>query len=203
MCLTSMAQDHPKSELFAGYSALITQSETYDLNDFDGTRITAKRERGFLNGWNASLSYNPTSWLGFVGDFSGHYGSIDYTASALGQSVTAGAKTHVHSFLFGPQFSTRHDSYTVFARALLGVAVYDQSVSILGISASEGETGFAYGGGGGVDIKINDKISWRTFQADFIRSRFGRPKLVINGETLSGPESINTFRISSGFVFRN
>ncbi len=202
MSLYAAAQDHPKAELFAGYSALITESEE-DAIVIGTDRYSVKRETGFLNGWNASLAYNPTKWLGFVGDFSGHYGSIDSTVSIPGQSATIGLKTHVHTLLFGPQFSARHDSYTAFARVLVGAAILDQSISVLGISASGGQSGFAFAAGGGFDVKINDRISWRAVQADYIRMRFGEPKLIINGQKLSDATSINTFRISSGFVFRN
>ncbi|MBK9314655.1 MAG: hypothetical protein IPM55_10485 [Acidobacteria bacterium] len=93
--------------------------------------------------------------------------------------------------------------HAALARVLAGTAILDQSISALGISDSEGQSGFAFGAGGGFDVKINDQISWRAVQADYIWMRLGEPKLIMNGQKLNDATSINTFRISSGFVFRD
>ncbi len=201
MSIPCLSQDHPKAELFGGYSALVVESR--ELVNDSTTQSIVRRETGFLNGWNASLAYSPLRWLGFVADFSGHYGDIDHKIMTPNVNATLGLKTHVHNFLFGPQFSGRQDNYTAFARAMVGVTVIDASASSFGESFSDGESGFAFGVGGGFDVKISDRISWRIIQADYIRARFSQPKVVINGETLSESIPINTVRISSGFVFRN
>ncbi|QQS46372.1 MAG: hypothetical protein IPM66_21090 [Acidobacteriota bacterium] len=199
--ICGFAQDHPKAELFGGYSALVVESRELTVDTVNQTFV--RRETGFLNGWNASLAYSPLRWLGFVADFSGHYGDIDHKIMTPFQNATLGLNTDVHNFLFGPQFSARQDNYTAFARAMVGATVIDASATSLGESFSDGESGFAFGVGGGFDVRISDRISWRIIQADYIRARFSQPKVVINGETLSESIPINTVRISSGFVFRN
>lgn len=54
--LAVMAQDHPKAEIFTGYSYL--RGEDLNAN---------------LNGWNASVTGNLNRWFGVTADFSGHY----------------------------------------------------------------------------------------------------------------------------------
>jgi opacity protein-like surface antigen len=53
--LVGVAQDHPKAELFTGYS--------YLRGDFDAN----------FHGWNVSVAGNLNNWFGVVGDVSGHY----------------------------------------------------------------------------------------------------------------------------------
>ena len=57
VCLSAMAQEYPKAEVFGGYS--------YFRADGGGN----------LHGWNASVGGNLNSWFGLVADFSGHYDS--------------------------------------------------------------------------------------------------------------------------------
>ncbi|NDD63493.1 MAG: hypothetical protein EBZ36_05895 [Acidobacteria bacterium] len=78
------AQDTPRAELFLGYSALVTPSETTVVTDV-ADNIRLKRETSFINGWNASLSVNVNSWLGFVGDFSGQLWTDRLQRPDLGQ----------------------------------------------------------------------------------------------------------------------
>jgi hypothetical protein len=196
------AQDHPRMELFLGYSALVTPSDEAVITDgFDTVRV--KRETAFVNGWNASLAVNANSWLGFVGDFSGHYGPVDYNASDSINNLTFGTRTRVHQYMVGPQFSRRGDSTRLFVRALIGAVTVKQSVSIEDLNINETETGLAVGAGGGLDIRINDRLSWRAVQADYFWYRFGQPKLIVNGAQISNSTTQNNFRISTGLIFKN
>lgn len=198
----AMAQDHPRMELFLGYSALITPSEEAVFTDgIDSFNL--KRETAFVNGWNASLAVNANSWLGFVGDFSGHYGPVDYRASDSIDSITFGSRARVHQYMVGPQFSKRGDSTRLFVRALIGAVNVRQSASFDDVDISDSATGLAVGAGAGLDVRINDRLSWRAFQADYFWYRFGQPKLIVNGVDLSNSTTQNNFRISTGLVFKN
>lgn len=196
------AQDTPRAELFLGYSALVTPSETTVVTDV-ADNIRLKRERSFINGWNASLSVNVNSWLGFAGDFSGHYGPIDYNARTSVNSLTFGSSARIHHFLVGPRFAAERGSSKVFLHGLIGAVSYREFGTVSGISLDETDTGLAYGVGGGVDHRINERLSWRIFQTDYLRYRFGQPKLVVNNVTVSDAVTQNNFRISTGLVFRN
>ena len=197
-----MAQETPRAELFLGYSALITNSVEAEV--YNGlTIVNVKRETGFINGWNAGLAVNANNWLGFVGDFSGHYGPIDYQGSVGANSLILGSRVRVHQYTGGPQFSVRSDSTRLFVRALIGAVTIKESISVPGLSIGERDTGLAVGAGGGLDVRISDRLAWRAFQADYFWYRFGQPKLIINGTQISNSTTQRNFRISTGLVFKN
>lgn len=132
------AQDTPAAEFFGGYSyARVDASPASDIN---------------LHGWNASLAGNVNRWLGFVGDFSGHYGS------------PSGVDVNNHTFMFGPRVTGRSETATPFVHALFGGA----RASALGSS----ETAFAMALGGGVDINASERVAVRIIQADYVMTRF-------------------------------
>ena len=153
--ISGKAQEAPKAEVFAGYS--------YARVDADITHVNA-------NGWNFSVAGNVNKWFGLVGDFSGHYGSLfDINGS-------------VHSFGFGPRFSSRkNERVTPFFHTLFGAAHRR--------FAGFNETAFAMAIGGGIDVRASDHVAVRLIQADYVPTRFG-------GETQSNA------RVSVGFVFR-
>ena len=121
-----------------------------------------------LNGWEISGQYKFTDWLGGVADLSGDYGSI------------LGTGASVHTFLFGPQVSYPA-RVSPFAHVLFGGSHFSQ------FGASDTSTSVAVGAG--IDTKLNDRFSWRIFQADYLMTRF------------FGSRQDNA-RISTGIVFR-
>ncbi len=199
----AIAQEYPKAELFGGYSYLRTDSEEVDL--VAGNQVTTTRRHGAnLNGFIISANYNPAKWLGIVIDFSGHYGSVDNTIIVPGTlNATFGVRTNIHTLLAGPQLAWRGDHTTFFVRALAGVGFLDQSLTLNGQKIADDRTAFAAAAGGGVDIKLTDRISWRAAQAEYLLTRFGDPNIKINGQTLSSSDTQHNVRVSTGFVFRN
>jgi opacity protein-like surface antigen len=146
-----MAQDHPKAELFGGYS----YGRINPGQGFDGIN---------LNGWHASIAGNVNNWFGIAGDFSGHYGN----PTILGIKVN----TKNHTYLFGPRISYRNnEKVTPFAHVLFGGA--NSRGSALGVGVSE--SAFAMAFGGGVDAKINDNFAFRVAQFDYLLTRFDGP----------------------------
>ena len=147
----AMAQDHPKAEVFGGYSYL-------RINPGQGIKGD-----NIPGGWAASVAGNFNNWFGVAGDFSGHYGSPDF-----GTGVAI--KTHVHTYTFGPRLSYRNNErITPFVHALFGGA----HVNALGGVASE--NAFAMKFGGGLDAKVNDNFAIRVGQFDYILTRFDGP----------------------------
>jgi len=191
LCPVALAQEYPRSEFFGGYSLVRTDREDVDLTQF-GAVGTASRKAATLNGWNISITGNPTSKFGVVADFGGAYGSIGYSLSGVG---SLSARSRFHSFLFGPQFYLRGDRATGFFRGLAGAVKLDQSVNLLGFSRSQDETAFGAGVGGGMDLKWSSRISVRAFQVDYVLTRFDGGGVANNTQ--------HSFRVSTGFVFRN
>ena len=113
-----------------------------------------------LNGWNSAFVQNINQWFGLVVDVSGHYGSPF--------AVPLVDTQRNHTFLFGPQFSMRaHPRVIPFAHGLFGFSHVNEGMA--GVFTSY--IGLAYGFGGGVDIKISDKLSVRAGQVDYINIR--------------------------------
>jgi opacity protein-like surface antigen len=118
---------------------------------------------GNFHGWNASVTGNITKRFGVVADFSGHYGSeVD------GVLIQEDA----HSFLFGPRFAFRGKRLTPFVYALFGATRFHESATIGGQHLSDSDTGFSSAVGGGLDIKVNDRVAIRAFQLDYFRPNF-------------------------------
>jgi len=115
---------------------------------------------GNFHGWNTSLTGNITKRLGIVADFSGHYGS------ELG---LVRVNQDAHSFLFGPRLSFREKRLTPFVYGLFGATRFAESAVINGQHLSALSNGFSLAVGGGLDIKVNDRIAIRAFQLDYFR----------------------------------
>ena len=140
--LPAMAQDTPKVEVFGGYS-------------WAG---------GNFHGWNGSVTANITKSFGVVADFSGHYGNEEDGSILI--------KEDAHSVLFGPRFSCRGKRLTPFAYALFGFTHFHQSATVSGQRLSDADTGFSSALGGGLDVKLNNRIAIRAFQLDYFRPNF-------------------------------
>jgi opacity protein-like surface antigen len=145
ICLTFlpvMSQDLSKAEVFGGYS-------------WAG---------GNFHGWNSSVTANVTKRLGIVADFSGHYGE-----ELEGPIVV---KENAHSALFGPRFSFGGKRATPFVYGLVGLTRFHQSATISGQRFSESDSGFSSAVGGGLDVRVNDRLAIRVFQIDYFRPTF-------------------------------
>jgi opacity protein-like surface antigen len=169
---SALAQDTPKAEVFGGYS--------YLRGDGDG-------DPGFnLHGWNASVAGNLNKWFGLVLDFSGHYGGQSVTINTTRVRFDANS----HSYLAGPRFSYRgNEKMTPFFHALFGGVRAHGEGSLGSTNFSVTDTAFGMALGGGLDVKVHDKIAIRLIQADYLLTRFDS-------------SNQNNARVSAGIVFR-
>ena len=144
----AMAQDHPKAEIFGGYSFLRVNP---------GGGINGEN---FPAGWHASVAGNVNDWFGIAGDITGNYKKI------------SGVSTKIHTFMFGPRISYRkNEKVTPFAHVLIGAAKVNAGA--FGVGASDSALAVAFGGG--VDAKINDNFAFRVGQFDYVLTRFDVP----------------------------
>jgi len=135
---------------------------------------------GNFHGWNASVTGNINQRLGIVADFSGHYGS------ELG---FVRVNQHAHSFLFGPRVSFRGKRLTPFVYGVFGATRFAESAVISGQHLSNVSNGFSLTVGGGLDVKVNERIAIRAFQLDYFRP-------IVNDE------ANNRGRLAFGVVLR-
>ena len=126
-----------------------------------------------LNGGHASLAING-SFMDFVADYSGHRGG------SFGADVTA------NHLLFGTRFGRRGKKVSWHLHSLYGVSTITTNLRAGGQATSMAtnllvgpkhtRTSFTMIPGGlEVDVKINEKISYRLFQFDLMFIQRGYP----------------------------
>jgi outer membrane immunogenic protein len=163
--VAASAQGAPKVEVFGGYS--------YVHTSYGGTTYTAN-----LNGGTASVSVNPTSWLGLVGDFGGYYGGVNLSYS--------GINGEIYTYMFGPKTTFRMGRLTPFIQTLFG-GVHASSGSVYG-----SQDAFAMATGGGIDWNATAHLGVRLVQAEYL--------LTTLNDNANNRQ--NNARISAGVVFR-
>ncbi len=153
------AQNTPAAEVFGGYSHLVGNLSNSTFN---------------LNGFDGSVEENLNKWFGGKLDVSSQFGT------------EAGYKVNSQTIAYGPVFSYRKDpKVTPYAEGLLGAV--RGSAEYLGVSRPEYKFGALLGGG--VDVRLNDRVSLRVVEVDYLMTRFSAA-------------TQDNIRISAGFVFR-
>jgi outer membrane protein OmpA-like peptidoglycan-associated protein len=135
-----------------------------DPGDFSGNEIG-----GIEKGWGSSVTLNGNNIFGLTFDFGGHYDDqVDFG-----------------TIMVGPKLTWRGERVSVFGEALAGIS--RMSVDTLG-----SDTGFGGAVGGGIDLNLTDRFSWRLLQADlmYLHHNFG-PAL---RDSMNGP------RLRTGLV---
>lgn len=163
------AQETPKFDLFGGYSYGKLKTDSFFRH-------------GNFNGWDSSLTYNLTPWLGLVAEASGHYGSqqagprvLIFTCQPgqIGCPLTAivppvSFDTKFHTLTVGPRFAWRTNRpVTPFAHFLVGGSYAFNRRDFGTGERHEDHASFVYKAGGGFDLRLNSLASWRT-QVDWL-----------------------------------
>ena len=161
---------YPKWEGFAGYSATTTSSVIIPLpsaNTYGQVDLDAKL------GFETSVIRNFTRYFGIKGDFSAFYGryqDMDEVPCAHPSCSTTTQEiqshTRLYEYLAGPEVKWRnHTRFAPFATALFGIAHASATLSSFGpaidFSGLERQTGFATVLGGGIDVRIVKRASFR------------------------------------------
>ncbi len=169
------AQKAPKFEVFGGYSYFLVRGYATEGGLFPpGSGSTQGASLAFpsfgLNGWDASVAFNVTRWLGAVADVGGQYGMP--TESVGGMPVIIAMREH--HFLFGPRFSSRNGRWTPFVHALFGGAHASVTIGAPEVLVPIGivQTKFAMAVGGGVDVRVYRRFGVRLAQIDWLMTQF-------------------------------
>jgi opacity protein-like surface antigen len=154
------AQDVSIADLFAGYSFNHCMGESAECG---------------LNGWNAAVDINLVgNWAATV-DISGYYGSFGEEELDVKH----------HNFLFGPKYTfSIGERVRPYVHALFGIN------HINSLSPVTVENNFSHAYGGGVDVRLNDKLLVRAIQVDYL------------GIRRNGSLAESNMRFSAGFVLR-
>jgi hypothetical protein len=171
---------------------------------FGGYSYLRNNTNGF-NGWEAQGTFNFNRYLGVTADVSGA-SLTPFSFSALGFS--AGTYQHLNNYLFGPTVTAILGRSAVFAHALFGEAHSSLGagvgVPIIGGISSDitSAHAFAMAFGGGIDIGLTRHLAVRAVQVDYLRSQFNATDALTTGLSSSLGNRQNSFRYSTGVVFR-
>jgi opacity protein-like surface antigen len=164
------AQDVPKVEVSGGWNYLAMKSN----EDEDWTH--------FSKGWYADVAYAVTNMWSVVGQVAGDYKTITEQGGALDVTLTP--------YLFGVRASARGNAKaTPYAQILFGATRFHLSQG----SDSLSENAFTYQVGGGVNVKVNDKVGARV-SADYVRIKPG-------SDSELSSEPFQGIRLGVGVVF--
>lgn len=151
----SQGQVAPRWEVFGGYAYRNVDSTTFGFAN-----------RSTLHGFDAEGTFNITPRWGVTADAGGQYGS----------------QMTVYNFLLGPQYALRRDKSKFFVRGLFGKAQNRVNITT-SISSHFESVGRTLGGGGGYDLDLTSRFTFRV-QADYLRtSTFGTTQGDIRAST--------------------
>ncbi len=209
-----------RAEFFVGYSHLqaeaIAGREQNQQNNFDDEIFG---DRQGLNGFNLAATGFITPNFGLTGDFSFNQktDSFRLNNSINNSNQEDERRTRVLNFLGGPTYKFRNESrVTPFVRALAGVAntrfeAETATSTQTGTSRTEFETSssdFAAAIGGGIDVRLSDRVDLRVFQFDYNPVFLGDRAIqrlnragTLATDTLENQRADN-FRFSIGVVFK-
>lgn len=180
-------EDYKKTEFFVGYSFGLAD----DKYDTGSSIASFFRDRSPRHGFNASAVYNKSKYFGLKGDVSATYIRDDFRKTYRFENVIALAsgkkKASLYNFLGGIQLKNNSSTkrFRPFGHAMLGVGSHESSTEntdCFFMCDSEApkfvaqDTGFAGAFGGGLDIKVSEKLQVRAIQIDYNPMKLNRMK---------------------------
>jgi Outer membrane protein beta-barrel domain len=128
-------------------------------------------------GAGGNIAYNLNSWFGIAADLGG--------CKVTG--LPAGVSANAFTYGFGPRISFRSESRLIpFLQVTFGGTRLSGSITGGG---SGSQNAFAFGAGGGFDIRLSHRFALRPVQAEYYMTNFGNTHQ-------------NNFRLKSGIVIR-
>jgi opacity protein-like surface antigen len=213
--LSVFAQGVRKPEIFVGYSNLQGEgvADRTDPSDFFSPSFSSGR--GTLHGGNAEVTFFPFEMFGLTADasFNRKHRSIEASEGSDSEN------TNIVYLMAGPSrafsLAGRLERLQPFARVLLGLAHTGYQASSkrnvangnLTTAFNLGSTDFAMAFGGGVDVKINEKIKVRVIQFDYAPIFSGERSVGVLGDSgVLEPAPLDSkrqdnFRFSFGVTF--
>jgi opacity protein-like surface antigen len=194
----------PKFEIFAGYATIETNDHTFHFGPNFNASQTDFDEGG--RGFEAALTRNLNRYFGIVGDFSGHFSSDQGPVTLTPPcgrppcppvTQNADLNPRLFNFLAGPEIKYRNRTrLTPFAHSLFGIAhttaTFKTAGPALTLSRTDADTGFAMTYGGGFEVRIIRRVSFRT--------SFDYCKAFVGSNALPA-QRVNSVGYSVGVIF--
>jgi opacity protein-like surface antigen len=161
--------EHPKVEVFVGYSAL-GESGSRAISLGPNATVGGDYEG---QGFETSIIRNFSKRFGIKGDFSAHFNNESSRGPVAACTPTCTTvtqdfqlKTRVYNFLAGPEFKARNSTrFTPFVHALGGFAHTSATFTTPGpthiLFLRKTDNSFAMALGGGLDIRASKRVSLR------------------------------------------
>ena len=167
--------------LIAGFAAAQVPTSGNVFFGYSYYNANVGGQRTSLNGWNGSVEGKFLPFIGVVGDFSGYYGSQNFTTCTVPilDCVSINNNFTEHNYLFGPRASFSIGKIRPFGEVLIGA-------SHIHVNGGGSDTAFATAVGGGIDYKLVRLLALRV-QGDYIHT-----------DLFNVPQ--NNVRISTGLV---
>jgi hypothetical protein len=194
--MAAFGQEFPRAEVGFNYSyARYAPSASYSKGHS-------------LNGGGGSAVFNWNEYLGIRADLQGYGSNLTGFNIAPNPTFPSGLNGNVQgnlfTYLFGPQLKVRAHKLEPFGNLLFGGAhtnVYGNAFTTLcqpiagrcGITKAPTAEAFAMSFGGGVDIPINHRVSFRPAEVSYLLTRFSNPLTKTNNQ--------NNFRYLVGINF--
>ncbi len=137
-------QNAPKVDVFAGYQWLNPGGNVPTPNDV----LNPFKLPSLSKGFGTSVTYNFAKNWGLSADFGGNYKD-----SVNEQTLSV-----------GPRFMWRTEGMNLFAHTLI-------SLNLLNVNGLPDKKGIGAVLGGGVDLPITKRFSWRVLEADYVWAR--------------------------------
>jgi hypothetical protein len=146
------------------------------------------------HGGSGEVVYNPTPWLGIVGQGGGYGFTRDLTPIASSNPTLtnpASVDGGFNTVLFGPRLNFRKfDHFVPFGEFLLGM-----SHGGGGVTGGGSQYTFALAAGGGLDLVLWKNVAWRIAELDYLLTNYSGLGVGVNARQ-------NNFRAGSGIVLR-
>ena len=169
----AQSDDYRKFELFAGYSV-------NGVNHTIGTEGIGEDPEWF-RGFNTSITRNVSHYVGLKFDVSGHFKKrvIPFGSSGTGIDLNS----RFYNFLAGVQVknNTPEKDFKPFVHALVGAAHIRNRVDIRSDACAvsspcppdftEKDTGVGFAVGGGIDVRLTNRVDVRFIQIDYNPTR--------------------------------
>ena len=194
----------PRFEIFGGYSSIETNDHTFRFSPGFNASNTDFDEGG--RGFEVAFTRNLTKYFGILGSFSAHFsrdeGLIPLTPPCAQPPCTpitqnASLNPRLFNFLAGPELKGRnHTRLTPFVHVLFGIthttATFKTAGPALTLSRTDADTGFALTFGGGFEVRILRRVSFRAsphYSKAFV------------GSSALPPQRVNSLGYSVGVIF--
>ena len=181
--------DYKKGEFYVGYS----NGQVDTGNNFSTSGNAVQNffdNRANFHGFETSGVYNVSRYVGLKADLSATYHSDDFTFPVITgtttQSVSGRVRNSLYNVLGGVQIkdNSTEGTFKPFAHALVGLAHARADITNLTCSSTatinctnfqggSHENGLGMAFGGGLDLRLNDRLDIRAVQVDWNPIRSG------------------------------